>query len=238
MKNTLPESAVAVATDTPRKAGGNYAGKAGPARQRERREKLIAAGITLIGEQGFAATSIDAICNEAGLTKRYFYENFEHREALLQAAFRQVTGNLLAALVKAAAPYRSDARALVDAGVRAIYAFVYANPNEGRLIMIEALAVRGTLGRLYVERYGDFVDLLLDMTRPFLPEGIVSDTELVVMGRGATGALIHLCQSWIATDFKQPVEELVAGTVRIFAGLGRELGNPAWHAQHTPSADA
>lgn len=237
MKPLPRQRSAAIATRIP-KVAGTYAGKAAPARQRERREKLIAAGIRLIGTQGFAATSIDAICGEAGLTKRYYYENFEHREALLQAAFRQVTGELLNALMLAAAPHRGDARALVDAGVRATYAFVRAHPHEGRLLMIEALAVRGTLGRLYVERFGAFVDLLLGMTRPFLPQGIVSDVELAVMGRGAIGALIHLCQSWIATDFKQPVEELVAGTVRIFAGLGRELGNPAWHSHNTPSADA
>jgi len=237
MKTTSRQRSAVVVAALP-KVAGNYAGKAAPARQRERREKLIAAGIRLIGTQGFAATSIDAVCSEAGLTKRYFYENFEHREALLQAAFRQGTGELLGSLMQAAAPHRGDARALVDAGVRATFTFVRAHPHEGRLIMIEALAVRGTLGRLYVERFGAFVDLLLGMTRPFLPQGIVSDTELVVMGRGAIGALIHLCQSWIATDFKQPIEELVAGTVRIFAGLGRELGNPAWHSHNAPSADA
>ncbi len=36
--------------------------------------------------------------------------------------------------------------------------------------------------------------------------------------------MIHLCQSWIATDFKQPITELIDGTERVFAGMGRELG--------------
>ena len=210
------------------KLAGTYAGKDGPARQRERLDKLVTAAVRLIGAQGFAATSIDAVCNEAGLTKRYFYENFETREALLQAAFRHATSEMLTALLQATAPHRGDARALIAAGVRATFAYVRANPDQGRLIMIEALAVRDTLGRLYVESFGVFVDLLLNFTRPFLPLGVATDTELAVMARGAVGALIHLCQSWIATDFKQPVEELVAGTNRIFAGLGRELGNPAW----------
>lgn len=227
MKTTLKRRPPATAPD-PRKVAGNYAGQDATARQRERRRKLVAAGIQLIGSQGFAASSIDAICAEAGLTKRYFYENFETREALLQSAFRQATGDFLASLIQATTPHRSNARDLVEAGVRATFAYVRANPHQGRLIMIESLAVRGPLGRLYGEQFSAFVELLLGFTRPFLPAGVASDTELTVMGRGVVGALIHLCQTWIATEFKQPMEELVAGTTRIFAGLGRELGNPAW----------
>jgi hypothetical protein len=49
-----------------------------------------------------------------------------------------------------------------------------------------------------------------------------------VMARGAIGSLIHLCQVWIATDFKQPIEELVTGTEYIFRGMGRDLGIPGW----------
>ncbi|MDP1775656.1 MAG: TetR family transcriptional regulator, partial [Moraxellaceae bacterium] len=43
-----------------------YGGKDALARQKERKDKLLAAGIKLIGREGFAATSIDAICAEAG----------------------------------------------------------------------------------------------------------------------------------------------------------------------------
>ena len=56
-------------------------------RQAERRDRLIEAGIELFGTQGYAATSVKAICTEAGLTERYFYETFNDREDLLSEVY-------------------------------------------------------------------------------------------------------------------------------------------------------
>ncbi len=211
-----------------RRVSGQYAGKAAATRQRERKTKLLAAGIELIGTQGFTATSIDAVCGRAGLTKRYFYEAFDSREDMLIQAYRAVAADLLRAVTQAAAPHLHDSPRLVRAGIRATYDYVRAEPAKVRLMFIEALSVRGQLGRTYVESMNGFVELLLRLTKPFLAPGASTDAELRVMARGAIGALIHLCQGWIASDFKQPIDELVDGTERIFTGLGRELKIAAW----------
>ncbi|WP_420429081.1 TetR/AcrR family transcriptional regulator [Algiphilus sp.] len=216
------------ATASTRSPHRKYAGKEASTRQAERRDKLLVAGMALIGDKGFVATTIDDICREAGLTKRYFYESFENREALLTAAFERVTRELLQRIAIAAAPHAQDARALVRIGVHETFAFVAEHPAKGRLMMIEAMSVRSELGRLYVKQFGAFVELVLSLTRPFLPAGAATEAELTVMARGVIGAIIHLCQGWIATDFKQPIDELVDGTVRIFGGIGRELGIPGW----------
>lgn len=109
-----------------------------------------------------------------------------------------------------------------------MFEFVRTHPDEARLIMIEATSVRSQLGRIYGRSYADFVELLVAFTKPFLTDNSTSDTVLAVMGRGATGAIIHLCQGWLATDFKQPVEELITGTERLLGGMGRELGVRGW----------
>lgn len=51
-----------------------------------------------------------------------------------------------------------------------------------------------------------------------------SDVMLTVMAKAIVGSLIHLCQGWIATDFKQPINELVQGMEIIFAGMAKDLG--------------
>ncbi len=213
---------------TPRQRSGKYAGKAASDRQAERREKLLAAGIKLIGSQGFASTSIDAVCAEAGLTKRYFYESFSNSEDLLVASYRAVTQEYLNSIMLATQPHMGDSRKLVRAGLEQAFGYVAKNPDKARLIMIEAMSVRSQLGRMYGKSYGEFVTLLVTFTKPFLADGGPGDTALEVMAKGAVGAIIHLCQGWIATDFKQPVEELVTGTEHIFGGMGRELGVSGW----------
>ncbi|MBL9150972.1 MAG: TetR/AcrR family transcriptional regulator [Verrucomicrobiales bacterium] len=60
-------------------------------RSRERdpaatRQRLIDAAVRLMLKQGFAGTSVDQICAEAGLTKGSFFHHFESKEALAEAA--------------------------------------------------------------------------------------------------------------------------------------------------------
>jgi AcrR family transcriptional regulator len=202
----------------------NYGGKSAEERQATRKQALIDASVRLFGEQGFAAVSIDAICAEASLTKRYFYQAFPSREALLTAAYESVTRDYMQSILAAVAPHLMDARKLVHAGLQESFGFVKRNPYKARLILIEAMTVRGQLGEMYGERYDQFVGLLLQFTRPFLSDAKVSDKVMRVMAKSAVGVIIHLCQSWIATDFKQPMEELIDGTERVFGGMGRELG--------------
>lgn len=53
---------------------------------RSAREKLLDAAIKLVREKGFAATSVDELCREAGVTKGAFFHHFESKEALAVAA--------------------------------------------------------------------------------------------------------------------------------------------------------
>ena len=211
-----------------RQHSGQYAGKTASDRQAERREKLLAAGIKLIGSHGYSATSIDAICSEAGLTKRYFYESFANSEELLIDSYREVTREYLNSIMQATTPYLNDSRKLVRAGLEQAYQFVLDNPDKARLIMLEAMAVRSQIGRVYGKSYNEFVKLLVGFTKPFLPGDGPGDAVLEVMAKAGVGAIIHLCQGWIATDFKQPIDELVDGTEHVFGGMGRDLGVSGW----------
>ena len=49
--------------------------------------------ITVLAAQGERAT-MTAICHQAGLTERYFYESFANRDAALVAALDQVTDEI------------------------------------------------------------------------------------------------------------------------------------------------
>jgi len=46
------------------------------------RAKLLEAGVALVREQGFAATSLDQLCQAAGVTKGAFFHHFSSKEAL------------------------------------------------------------------------------------------------------------------------------------------------------------
>lgn len=55
------------------------------------RQKLLAAAITLIRRNGYAATSVDELCKAAGVTKGAFFHHFASKERLAVAAATHFT---------------------------------------------------------------------------------------------------------------------------------------------------
>ena len=49
---------------------------------RSARDKLLEAGVLLVRSRGFAGTSVDQLCGEAGVTKGAFFHHFASKEAL------------------------------------------------------------------------------------------------------------------------------------------------------------
>src|ERR1700685_3533754 len=93
----MVEAASSSVTPAPRP----YRGVSATDRRDQRRQRLIDAGLQLFGTRGVAAVGIVDVCAEAGLTKRYFYENFASIDKLADAVFEHVIGNLVAAVAPA-----------------------------------------------------------------------------------------------------------------------------------------
>jgi AcrR family transcriptional regulator len=79
----------------PERSRRPYGGVSADDRLAERRRRVLDAGLELIGTRGIAATTIADVCEEAGLTKRYFYESFATIDELAGAVFDDVTGRLV-----------------------------------------------------------------------------------------------------------------------------------------------
>lgn len=65
-----------------------------PARRRaqaeETRERILAAAIVLIGERGYAATSIEALCQQAGVVRTAIYWHFGSKDGLVVPVVERV----------------------------------------------------------------------------------------------------------------------------------------------------
>lgn len=69
------------------------------------RQKLLDAAMAVIREKGYVATTVDDLCERAGVAKGSFFHHFENKEALAVAAanyWSQMTGALFAS-----APYHA-----------------------------------------------------------------------------------------------------------------------------------
>jgi AcrR family transcriptional regulator len=100
-----------------------------------RRQKLLDAGLELFGTRGIAATGVGDICDQAGLTKRYFYESFQTIDELAVAVFDQVTGRLAEQIAPAIiAGGGRDPRPALTAHAHALL----GDPRIVRLLAIES----------------------------------------------------------------------------------------------------
>ena len=50
--------------------------------ERSAKDELLDAALSLLREQGFTATTVDALCTRAGVTKGAFFHHFESKDAL------------------------------------------------------------------------------------------------------------------------------------------------------------
>ena len=105
------------------------------------RAALVGAGRRLFGQAGFAATSVEDLAREAGVTTGALYHHFPTKAALFEAVFEIVHMELMAASAKAAAGASGPVE-LLAAGFEAFLDKVL-EPDVQRIIITDAPAVLG-----------------------------------------------------------------------------------------------
>ncbi|WP_188111345.1 TetR/AcrR family transcriptional regulator [Nocardioides antri] len=132
----------AAAASTQERTGRLWQGQTPDAREADRRQRLVEAGIDLVGTQGVAALTMRAACREASVGPRYFYELFATREELLEAVYDETVSRIrtpiLAAVVDAAESV--GVTAAIIAAFDTAVAVVEDDPRLGRILFRESAA--------------------------------------------------------------------------------------------------
>jgi AcrR family transcriptional regulator len=112
------------------------------------RERLFAAMIHCVDERGFVATTIADLVEQAGVSRRTFYEHFENKEQCLLATYDMLFEELVAGIGDVDVSGASWLEQ-VEAVVQAIFAVTVRRPDAARLVCVE-LPAAGPLG---IERW-------------------------------------------------------------------------------------
>lgn len=183
-----------------------YRGLEPAERLAQRRHQLLQAGLELLGGQQRdpAELTVRAICREAGLTMRYFYESFTDKDAFVGAVFDWVVADIAATTqaAVAAVPRREQTRV----GMANIVRTVSEDPRVGRLLFSRQLSTatvvrkRAESGALFAMLSGRHVGTALQ-----LPENdrIKATAHFVVGGVGQT------IGAWLAGDVQLTPDELI-----------------------------
>lgn len=123
----------------------SYRGRSIDERRTDRRERFLDSALTLFGTDGYAATSVPAVCKDAGLSSRQFYELFSDREHLLRDLYDRVQSESMASVTQAIDTVLREAdvdiEKLLAAGVGAFVDYYVASPLRTRVSFIEVVGV-------------------------------------------------------------------------------------------------
>jgi AcrR family transcriptional regulator len=138
----VPAPTTAPAGGSPAAAGRLWQGQTPDAREADRRERLVRAGLELAGTQGVAALTMRAACREASVGPRYFYDLFADRDELLAAVYDEAVERTREPILAAAAEAKAAdgvAAALLAAFDTAVWV-VEDDPRIGRVLFRESAA--------------------------------------------------------------------------------------------------
>jgi AcrR family transcriptional regulator len=182
---------------------------------------LRSAGHRLFGQLGYEATSLGAICAEAGVTTGALYHHFGDKKGLFAAVAEELDASLVALTATAYARALSSGADPWQAFLGAMDIFLQAglNPEGRRIALTDAPAVLGTQAWLEIrERHG--LGAMAQTVRTLqasglLPTGDVRLRARLILGLmyGAIEALAHQQddpQTALA-DTRQLVHAMLAG---------------------------
>ena len=125
----------------------SYAGRTGAERAAERRARLVRATVEVLAGDGEAGATMTAICAEARLTERYFYESFGHRDEAMVAALDVVADEIAVRTRAAIDAATGEPETRLLAGTSAFVALVAEWPAAGIVAVRESHANAALRGR-------------------------------------------------------------------------------------------
>lgn len=200
--------------------GRLYAGESLADRQLRRRQQFLDAGLTLFGTVGYRKTTVRALCKEAQLTDRYFYESFATTEDLLVAVYERQFDALREKVMAAVAQHgdSTDFSGLIRIGLDAVFTMA-ADPRVARFCWLEVLGVSPRIDMLYSKTFCDFADLLVALLTRFLPRTGLPEDETRALGIAMVGAVSQSVTFWLLDGYRIAQPAMVNATARVVAGV-------------------
>ena len=118
-----------------------YGGVAAEQRAEERKARLLAAALELFARQGYARTTIEALCSEAKVTARHFYQLFDSREAILRALYDNIIADLRAGVLKAMSAPKLNLSEQIPLAVSAMVHHYLEDSRHARVGVLEVVGV-------------------------------------------------------------------------------------------------
>jgi AcrR family transcriptional regulator len=196
-----------------------YRGVAAGDRVANRREALIDAALEVFAAEGWAALSARRVCEQAGLTRRYFSESFDDVDALIGATFERISGEVAAALRGAVAAGDAPPAELVRRAVSAGLDVLSLPPSKGRFLA--AAQSPGSSIAPYRARALDDLASIVEAVVSAGRAGVgdVGSREARITALAVVGAVLSIVDSWLGQEIDLSRDEVVSYSTAAAIGI-------------------
>ena len=184
----------------------SYGGRSLSDRRADRRDRFREAGLELFGTVGFARTTISALCAEAGLSRRQFYEEYSGSEELMVEIYDEIQSTTRDRVAEAIlAADHTDLDAVAHAAMTAYINTVATDPRSVRCLFVEAGGISETMERHRIAGRDEWSKYLADAMLPSASGRAIDYGATAFIG--AVTAVIH---RWATSDDRPDHDEIVA----------------------------
>jgi len=186
-------------------------------RQAQRRTLLLDAALELFGTRGYAKTSIELLCQTAGIGTNSFYDLFPNKEAVLIGLYDGIAADLRSGVTDAYAAHHDDPQLIREMVSRFVHGTL-DDPRVARVAFIESAGVSAQVEEHRRRARNDFVEGLQTIGRAIRdadPRAAVTDEDARLgpsPRRNAVaivGAIIEMTLDWLLDPDPDPLEHLV-----------------------------
>ena len=194
-------------------------------RRADRRRKFLEAGVEVLGEKGYAATSVSDICTAAGLARNQFYGEFANREKLLIDVYDLIQSDLLTAVDTALRSVTDgDRREIVAAMMAAQLDSLGSDPRRARICYLEMVGVSDAVERHRARRREKWLQYFEQTLRAQVGADFVPPGGYRAAATAYLGALTELVSDWSRAAPPRPsVDAIVETMVAVLSAFVPDL---------------
>ncbi len=200
----------------------SYRGMSAEARRSARRLQLLDASLDVLGRNGLSNTTMTAICVEAGLTERYFYESFRNLDDLLRALFDSVAAEAGRAVEQALEAAPPDLYERCRAATEAMIG-VLADDRRKARTFVEAIGSPALWTRREASIHAYAAVLAAQMRLLAGLDEPVEDARLAFVTTMLVGGMLEAIVGWLAGTVDLTRQQLIDDVARVSVAAASTL---------------
>lgn len=180
-------------------------------RRRDRHRRFCDSAVELFGTQGYAATSVAAVCKQAALSSRQFYEEFDDREHLLRTVYdaaEDAANTTVLGAVGAALTVATSIDEVLESGIKAFIDYFSTDPRLTRICFVEAIGVSPAFEEHRVQRRIRWSESLSGIASAGVERGLLSRSTDPLLWTGFIGAVNAVIVAQVNSEDLTPDDTL------------------------------